>query len=302
MDLLRPDDWSNFIGNVNNVSLIKDSLSSAIQRDAYMPHILLSGPPGVGKTTIANIIKNRLDETLPIHYHDTAGPLLDGVKSVEEMINDLATDDDITYNLIFADEIDIMDKRAEKTLLTILEGFRFKQQDIPKFTMIAACNDPGKLSGAFIRRFQLKLSMDTYTDADMLILIKSNTDKLNLKMPLDTVLFILSRSRNNPSFVNNILTTILDHKIAKDGVTHDRNVTQDEAEIVINRLGIGELGLLRDERIILDYLAYVGRPIGAKIICSACQLELDTYLNTYEPYLIRNRMIIITNKGRSLPE
>jgi len=298
MDILRPSDWDTFIGNSNNVELVKESLEAALIKIGHMPHVLLSGPPGTGKTTIANIIRNKLDKIMFLNFQDTSGSLLDNVKSIEEIVEEFKDNNGVNYNLVFIDEVDIIEKKAEKTLLTILEDFKFKDRVVPKFTMIAACNDPGKISSAFIRRFPLRLSMDEYSDQEMYLLIRMNIIKLEIEMDENTVLFILSRSRNNPSFVNNILTTLKDHKIAKSGIPNDGIISLEDVKLICDRLGIDSLGLLKDERIIIDYLKFVSRPIGAKIICSACQLELDTYLNVYEPYLIRKRLIAVTNKGR----
>ncbi len=300
---LRPQNFSEYIGQKRVVENVSIMVQSAQKRKASLDHILLSGPPGLGKTSLAMIISQSLGTTL----HVISGPAIEKKGDLAAILTNIQPRD-----ILFIDEIHRMHISVEEILYSAMEDFRLDiligqgpsartmQIDIPPFTLIGATTRSGLLSNPLRDRFMAHLHFDFYQTEELKTIISNNALKLNLKIEDSALMEIARRARGTPRIANRILRRVRDYSLVKNHTV----VSHDDVEGALKLLDIDHLGLDSMDRKILtvinDY--YAGGPVGIEALCATLAEERDTVEDVYEPFLIKEGFLLRTPRGRALSE
>jgi Holliday junction DNA helicase RuvB len=296
---LRPKSLGEYIGQENIKKMVDIHIKAAKKRNEPMDHVLLVGPPGLGKTTLANIMAIEMGVNIKI----TSGPVLDKQGDLAAMISNLERGD-----ILFIDEIHRTNKQVQEILYPAMEDFsidimlgkgpsaRSIRIDLEPFTLIGATTRSGLLSSPFLSRFGLILELDYYSKDELVSLIKINSHKLGVEIEKDAAEEISLRSRGTPRIANRLLKRIRDYAQVHGHKNIDKDVVNKSLEI----LGVDDIGLDRIDRKILKILVdnFNGGPVGLKTLASVLGEEIDTIENVFEPYLIRVGLLKRTPRGR----
>jgi Holliday junction DNA helicase RuvB len=257
-----------------------------------MPHVLIDGPPGLGKTTIANAIASELN----VNLYTANAANIRSIKNILPYLMNMSP-----RSVFFIDEIHRLPKIVEEFLYPVMEDFVLnitvennpEKIDIPVFTLVGATTSGGSLSQPFYDRFAIKEHLSFYSDDDLAKLAKSNAQQLGLSMSDEDLLEIAKRSKGTPRILNARLQWYKNF-IACHGNTKT-------VEEIFNIQGIDGFGLDIYDRMYIEILRKSrGNPLGLKSISSMTGIAIDTIENSIEPYLIRKGFIIRTQKGRIL--
>jgi Holliday junction DNA helicase RuvB len=288
---IRPTRFDEIIGQQDVIDRLSVSVQGCLKSSTVMPHVLIDGPPGLGKTTIASAISNELNVNL---YVSNAANLR-SVKNIIPYLMGIAP-----RSVLFIDEIHRLPKLVEEFLYPVMEDFSLtitldkkpETIDLPAFTLIGATTSGGSLSQPFYDRFSIKEHLRFYDDADLAKLARSNSDKLNINISDSELLEIAKRSKGTPRILNSRLQWYKNYKLCHP----DSNKTISE---IFSIQGIDEHGLDEYDRMYLDLLVKSkGSPLGLKAISSLTGIAIETIENSIEPYLVRKRFISRTQKGR----
>lgn len=289
---LRPTTFDEIIGQSSVISRLRISTLGCKNSGTVMPHVLIDGPPGLGKTTIASAIASEMDVNL---YVANAANL----RSVKNVVSYLMR---ITKRCVFfIDEIHRLPKLVEEFLYPVMEDFKFtmvvekepEEIEVPAFTLVGATTSGGSLSQPFYDRFQIKEHLNFYSDDELAKLARSNADKLGLSVDDNDLLEIAKRSKGTPRILNGRLQWYKNYKSCMTD-----NATVDE---IFQLQGIDNNGMDSYDRAYLDLLkANKGNPLGLKAISSLTGIAIDTIENSVEPYLVRKGFVRRTQKGRVL--
>lgn len=286
----RPTSFENIIGQSDVVKRLKISTMGCKKTDSVLPHVLIDGPPGLGKTTIAGAIATEMD----VNLYTANAANLRSVKNVLPYLMRMTK-----RSVFFIDEIHRLPKLVEEFLYPVMEDFKInivlekepEEIDIPAFTLVGATTSGGSLSQPFYDRFQIKEHLTFYTDDELAKLAGLNSDKLGLKISDDDLLSIAKRSKGTPRILNARLQWYMNYKTC----------SQDNASVddIFNLQGIDKNGLDVYDRMYLDVLREnKGTPLGLKSISSLTGIAIDTIENSVEPYLVRKGFVRRTQKGR----
>jgi len=300
---LRPLSFNDFAGQDKIVSNLKVFVQAAKKRKEALDHVLLHGPPGLGKTTLSNIIANELGTSLKI----TSGPVLDKPSDLAGLLTNLQTND-----VLFIDEIHRLNPIVEEYLYSAMEDYRIDimldsgpnartiQLTLSPFTLIGATTRAGLLTAPLRARFGINARLDYY-DAELLCDIVKRSCEI-LKTPIDheAAYEIARRSRGTPRISNNLLRRTRDFA----QVQGDGHITKEIAETALNALEVDEYGLDEmDNRILSTIIQkFGGGPVGISTIATACGEEAETIEEVYEPFLIKEGFIKRTSRGREATE
>jgi len=297
----RPKTLAEFNGQSAAKENLRISIASAKIRSAPLDHVLFDGPPGVGKTTLAQIMANELG----VGFKTVSAPSLKLPSDVFSMLSTLEDRD-----VLFIDEIHRLPITLEENLYTAMEDFcmdivvgdpgnsRIVRVPIPPFTLIGATTRRGMLSQPLRDRFGISVRLELYTVEEMKLVVERAAGKLSLSMEKQAVEAIAIRSRGTPRIGLKLLNRVRDHAVA-DGRT---NVTFADACVAMDRVGIDSEGLDENDRRYLDALRnrFKGGPVGLKSLSMALSETEETLENTVEPYLIMKGLIDRTPRGRIL--
>ncbi len=297
---LRPKSFSEFTGQIKIIENLKVFITAAKQRGEALDHVLLTGPPGLGKTTLSFIIANELGKSIKV----TSGPVLDKPGDLAGMLTSLEEGD-----ILFIDEIHRLSAVVEEYLYSAMEDFRLDimidsgpsarsiQLTIPKFTLIGATTRAGLLTAPLRSRFGIINRLDYYETEELIKVIKRSSNLLNIDILADGALELASRSRGTPRIANRLLRRTRDFAQVKG----DGKITKEIAEIALEALEVDEFGLDdMDKRIILTIIEkYNGGPVGLNTIAIAVSEDPGTIEEVYEPFLIREGLINRTPRGRT---
>jgi Holliday junction DNA helicase RuvB len=300
---LRPQNFSEFIGQDKVVENVDLMVRSAIARKTAMDHILLSGPPGLGKTSLAMLIARALGSEL----HLVSGPAIEKKGDLAAVLTNLKPKD-----VLFIDEIHRMHITVEEILYSAMEDFRLDiligqgasartmQIDLAPFTLIGATTRSGLLSNPLRDRFMAHLNFDFYPPEKIAQIILNNSVKMGLIISEKAKIEVAKRSRGTPRIANRILRRVRDFAL----VNHSKTVEKKEVDLALELLDIDELGLDSMDRKILTVMKnyYQGGPVGIDALAATLGEDKQTIEDVYEPYLLKEGLILRTPRGRSLSE
>ncbi|WKV10504.1 Holliday junction branch migration DNA helicase RuvB [Marivirga harenae] len=300
---LRPLSFGDFTGQQKTVDNIQVFVMAAKKRSEPLDHVLLHGPPGLGKTTLSHIIANELDSNLKI----TSGPVLDKPGDLAGLLTNLEEGD-----VLFIDEIHRLNAVVEEYLYSAMEDFRIDimldsgpnarsvQISLSPFTLIGATTRSGLLTSPLRARFGINARLEYY-DAELLKkILKRSAAILNTPMEDDAAYEIARRSRGTPRIANTLLRRTRDFAEIKG----DGTITKSIAEIALNALDVDQHGLDEmDNRILTTIIEkFKGGPVGLGTIATAVGEEADTIEEVYEPFLIKEGYLKRTARGRQATE
>lgn len=300
---LRPLSFSDFTGQEKILANLKVFVGAAKQRSEPLDHVLLHGPPGLGKTTLSNIIANELQSSIKI----TSGPVLEKPGDLAGLLTNLGTND-----VLFIDEIHRLNPVVEEYLYSAMEDYRIDimldsgpnartvQIGLNPFTLIGATTRAGLLTSPLRARFGINARLEYY-DAKLLTSILKRSSAI-LKTPIDdTAAYeIARRSRGTPRIANNLLRRTRDFAQMQG----DGTITIEIAKIALDALNVDYNGLDEmDNRILSTIIEkFKGGPVGLSTIATACSEEAETIEEVYEPFLIQEGYIKRTSRGREATE
>jgi len=296
---LRPQTLDEYIGQTKVKENMKIYIEAAKKRGDALDHCLFYGPPGLGKTTIANIIANEMKSNLKV----TSGPAIEKPGDLAAILTTLTE-----YDVLFIDEIHRLSKNVEEILYPALEDYTLDivigtgpsaksiRIDLPKFTLIGATTKAGSLTTPLRDRFGIIHKLELYSPEDLSVIVKRSAKILEVGIDDVSAMEIARRSRGTPRIANRLLKRVRDYA----AVLGDGNITLKITKHALNQLEIDELGLDETDRKILEIMInqYQGRPVGLETIATTLGDEVDTIEDVYEPYLIQIGFIARTPRGR----
>ena len=296
---LRPKTLSEYIGQTKVKENMKVYIEAAKKRGESLDHVLLYGPPGLGKTTLSNIIANEMESNIKI----TSGPAIEKPGDLAAILTALSEND-----VLFIDEIHRMNRSVEEILYPALEDFTLDiiigkgpaaksiRLDLPKFTLIGATTRAGSLSTPLRDRFGIVSRLELYSEKDLKTIVKRSSNILEIDIDEDASTEIAKRSRGTPRIANRLLKRVRDYAL----VLGDGNITLDIAKLALNKLEIDELGLDSTDKRILEAIIkkYTGGPVGIETLAATVNEEADTVEDVYEPYLMQVGFLGRTPRGR----
>jgi Holliday junction DNA helicase RuvB len=300
---LRPLSFADFTGQQKVVDNIRVFVEAARQRGEPLDHVLLHGPPGLGKTTLSHIIANELGSNIKI----TSGPVLDKPSDLAGLLTNLETND-----VLFIDEIHRLNPVVEEYLYSAMEDFRIDilldsgpnarsvQIGLNPFTLIGATTRAGLLTSPLRARFGINARLEYYDSQLLSTIVKRSAGILNTPIDSDAAFEIARRSRGTPRISNNLLRRTRDFAQIKG----DGTITMAIAQMALKALDVDEHGLDdMDNRILLTIIEkFKGGPVGLTTIATAVGDEAETIEEVYEPFLIQEGYIKRTSRGREATE
>ena len=300
---LRPKWISEYIGQDKVKEKLKIFIQAAKGRQEPLDHVLLFGPPGLGKTTLANIIANEMGVNIRV----TSGPAIERPGDLASILTNLGEDD-----VLFIDEIHRLNRTVEEILYPAMEDFaldiiigkgpsaRSVRLDLSRFTLIGATTRAGLLTSPLRDRFGVMLNLDLYDDESLKQIVKRSANILNIKIEDRGAMEIAKRSRGTPRIANRLLKRVRDYaQVVEDGI-----ITWEVAKKGLEMLEVDELGLDEvDRKLILAMIEnFGGGPVGLDTLSAATGEERTTIEDVYEPYLLQIGFINRTPRGRIVTE
>ena len=296
---LRPKTLSEYIGQSKVKENMKIYIEAAKKRGEPLDHCLFYGPPGLGKTTIANIIANEMKANIKI----TSGPAIEKPGDLAAILTNLSEND-----VLFIDEIHRLTKNVEEILYPALEDYvldiiigkgptaKSIRINLPPFTLIGATTKAGSLTTPLRDRFGIVHRLELYDEKDLIKIINRSAKILCVEIDEEASTEIARRSRGTPRIANRLLKRVRDYAMVLGNGKIDLKI----AKTALNKLEIDELGLDEIDRKILEtmIIKYKGKPIGIEALATTVGEDIDTLEDVYEPYLIQIGFISRTQRGR----
>jgi holliday junction DNA helicase ruvB len=300
---LRPQYLNEYIGQEKVKDNLRIFIEAAKKRKEPLDHLLLYGPPGLGKTTLSTIVANEMGVNIKI----TSGPAIEKPGELAAILNNLSDND-----ILFIDEIHRLSTQVEEVLYPAMEdyaidvvigkgaGARSIRLDLPKFTLIGATTRVGMLSAPLRDRFGMVDKLEFYSNEDLKEIIVRSADVLGVSLDDEGALEIARRSRGTPRLANRLLKRCRDYA----EVCHDGCISRDVAKSALDKLQVDSMGLdVSDRNILLTMIEkFDGGPVGLDTLAAAVGEDPGTIEDVYEPYFIMNGFINRTPRGRVVTE
>lgn len=296
---LRPKTLKEYIGQEKIKEHLKIFLGAAKKRKQPIEHVLVYGPPGLGKTTLAHVLANEMGVTIKV----TSGPAIERAGDLASLLTNLQDND-----ILFIDEVHRLPKIVEEVLYPAMEEFCFDiilgkgpgaksvRLELPKFTLIGATTRIGLISAPLRDRFGMTFRLDYYEPEEIEQIVKRSAKILRIAIEKEAALEISHRARRTPRVANRLLRRVRDFAEVKS----DGKITTGLAQAALKMLEVDELGLDRNDRLFLLTLIekFQGGPVGINSLAAATSEEEETIEDIYEPYLMRLGFLARTPKGR----
>ncbi|MCH3914831.1 MAG: Holliday junction branch migration DNA helicase RuvB [Acidaminococcaceae bacterium] len=296
---LRPRRLAEYIGQTKVKQNMSVFIKAAVDRKEALDHVLLYGPPGLGKTTLANIIANELKVNIRV----TSGPAIERQGDLAAILTNLGDND-----VLFIDEIHRLSKSVEEILYSAMEDYaldiiigkgpaaRSVRLDLPKFTLIGATTRMGSIAAPLRDRFGVICHLEFYKPDELQIIVQRAAEILQVNISPEGAYEIALRSRGTPRVANRLLKRVRDFA----QVAGNEHIEADTCRKALTRLDIDARGLDRNDRRLLTKLVkdFQGRPVGVETLAAALNEETETLEDVYEPYLMQLGLLQRTPKGR----
>lgn len=298
---LRPKNFDEFIGQENLKANLKIFVKAAKVRKQAMDHVLFFGPPGLGKTTLAQIVANELE----VNFKCTSGPVLLKSGDLAAILTNLKEND-----VLFIDEIHRINRLVEEVLYPAMEDFKLDliigqgpaarsiRMDLPPFTLVGATTRSGMLSSPMRDRFGIPLRLEFYSNDELEIIVKRNASLLNIEISNSGASEIAKRSRGTPRIASRLLRRVRDFAVVQGDAIIDQTV----ADNALSKLDIDKFGLdcldRKYLRCIMDL--YNGGPVGIDTLAAVLSEKKETVEEMIEPYIVQQGLVQRTSRGRCL--
>ncbi|HOY26893.1 MAG TPA: Holliday junction branch migration DNA helicase RuvB, partial [Mesotoga sp.] len=300
---LRPKTLSEYIGQPHIRKRLGISIEAAKVRGEALDHVLLAGPPGLGKTTMAHIISNELGANIYV----TSGPVIEKQGDLAAILTGLDRND-----VIFIDEIHRLNRSVEEILYSAMEDYQLDimigkgpsarsiRLDLNPFTLVGATTRSGFIGAPLRNRFGMIMEMEFYSEMDLKQIIQRSAGLLDTSITEEAALLLARRSRGTPRIANRLLRRVRDVVTIEGG----REITIDTVQSAMTLMSIDEDGLDAMDKKILTVLIenYHGGPAGLKAIAASVGIEPETISEVYEPFLLQTGFLVRTNRGRMVTD
>lgn len=300
---LRPQSLNEYIGQSKTKEKLDIFMQAAKLRNESLDHVLLYGPPGLGKTTLSHIIANEMGVNIKI----TSGPAIEKPGDLAAILNKLRP-----HDVLFIDEIHRLNMNVEEVLYPAMEDYvldiiigkgpsaKSVRIELPKFTLVGATTRAGNLTAPLRDRFGMILRLDLYSKSELNLIAKRSSKVLETEIHNNAAIEIAKRSRGTPRIVNRLLKRVRDYaQVVGDGI-----ITEEITNSALKLLEIDKIGLDKVDRKILHSILYKfsGGPVGLNTLSASTGEEITTIQDVYEPFLIKNGFINRTPRGRVITE
>ena len=300
---LRPRYLNEYVGQEKAKENLEVFIEAAKRRGEALDHVLLSGPPGLGKTTLASIIANEMG----VHLRITSGPAIEKAGDLVALLTNMQEKD-----ILFVDEIHRLNRQLEEILYPAMEDYAIDivigkgpsansiHLDLPRFTLIGATTRSGQLTAPLRDRFGVALRLELYTPAELKRIVMRSAGILGIGIENEGAEEIAKRSRGTPRIANRMLRRVRDFaQVRADGV-----ITREVADVALTRLEVDHLGLdALDRRMLRSIIEfYHGGPVGLETLAATINEEAITLEDVYEPYLLQQGFLTRTPRGRCVTQ